>query len=70
MGQQLTTLTNVTIKSILDVVGVVHLPLSLLDEVFQRHLSVRHVAQIVTHGKTVKTPTVYCQVLIVVDEFC
>ena len=70
MGQQLTKLTNVTIKSILNVVGVVDLPLSLLDEVFQRYLSVRHVAQLVTHGKTVKTPTIYPQVLIAVDKFC
>ena len=70
MGQQLTTLTNVTIKSILDVAGVVDLPLSLLGEVFQRYLSVRHIAQLVTHGKTVKMPTIYRQVLIVVDKFC
>ena len=33
--------------------GVVDLPLSLLGEAFQRYLSVRHIAQLVTHGKSV-----------------
>ena len=57
-------------NSILDVAGVADLPLSLLGKVFQRYLSVRHMAQLVTHGKTVKTPTIYRQVLIVVDKSC
>ena len=70
MDLLVTALTNVTRNSILVVAGVVDLPLSLLDEVFQRYLSVRHIAQLVAHGKTVKTPTIYPQVLIVVDEFC
>ena len=43
--------TNVTKSSCLDVAGVVDLPLSLLGEVFQRYLAVRHIAQLVTHGK-------------------
>ena len=34
--------------------GVVDLLLSLLGESFQRYLPVRHIAQLVTHGKTVK----------------
>ena len=34
--------------------GVVDLPLSLLGEGFQRYLSVRRIAQLVTHGKGVK----------------
>ena len=33
---------------------VVDLPLSLLDEVFQRYLSARHIAQLETHSKTVR----------------
>ena len=33
---------------------VVDLPLSLLGEVFQRHLAVRYIARLVTHSKTVK----------------
>ena len=57
-------------KSILYVTRVEDLPLSLLGEVFQRYLSVSHIVQLVTHGKAVKTPTIYCQVLIVVDKFC
>ena len=44
--------TNVLKSSCLDVAGVVDLPLSLLSEAFQRNLSVRHIAQLVTHGKT------------------
>ena len=39
-------------SSILDVKGVVDLPLSLCNEVSQRYLSVRHIGQLVTHGKT------------------
>ena len=64
----------------------------ILGEVLQRYLSVRNMAQLVTHGKTVRivksvlckiiarkdlistkqfrVPTIYCQVLIVVDKFC
>ena len=34
--------------------GVVDLPLSLLKEVFQRYLSVKHACQLVTQGKTVR----------------
>ena len=33
---------------------VVDLPLSLLGEIFQRHLAVRYIAQRVTQDKTVK----------------
>ena len=70
MDLLVTALTNFTRNSILVVAGVVDLPLSLLGEVFQRYLPVRHIAQLVTHGKTVKTPTIYRQVLIAVDKFC
>ena len=41
-------LTNVTKNSILDVVGLVDLPLNLLGKVFHRHLSVKHTGQQVT----------------------
>ena len=41
-------------NSILEVVGVVDLPLSLLVEVFQRYLSLKHIGQLVKHGKTVR----------------
>ena len=34
--------------------GVVDFPLSLLGEVFQRYLSVKHTGQLATHGKTVR----------------
>ena len=37
----------------LDVAGVIDPPLSLLGEVFQRYLAVWHIAQPVTHYKTV-----------------
>ena len=47
-------LSNVTKNCFLDVPGVVDLPLSLLGEVFQRYSSVRHIAQLVTQGKTVR----------------
>ena len=40
-------ITNVTKSSCLDVAGVVDLPQSLLGEVFQRYVSVRHIAQLV-----------------------
>ena len=46
----LITLVNLT----LDVVGVVDLFLSLLKEVFQRYLSVKHAEHLVRHGKTVR----------------
>ena len=43
--------------------GVVDLPLSLLGKVFQRYLSVRHIARLVTHGKTVKiAKSVLCKI--------
>ena len=70
MLQQLTTLTDITRNSILDAAGVVDLPLSLLGDVFQRYLSVRYIAQLVIHGKTLNIPTIYRQVLIAVDKFC
>ena len=41
-------------KSILDVAGVVDLPLSLLGKVFQRYLSLKHKGQLVKHGKTAR----------------
>ena len=45
--------------------GVVDLPLSLLGEVFQRYLSVRHIAQLVTHGKTVRiVKSVLCKIIV------
>ena len=50
-------LSNLTKNCFLDVPGVVDLPLSLLGEVFQRYLSKvfqRHIAQLVTQGKTVR----------------
>ena len=43
-----------TKNSILDVVGVVDLPLNLSGEVVQRYLSVKHTGQLVLHGKTVR----------------
>ena len=44
--------------------GVVDLPLSLLGNVFQRYLSVGHVAQLVTHSKTVKiAKSVLCKII-------
>ena len=46
---------NVTKSFCLDFAGVVDLPLSLLGEVFQRYLLVRHIAQLLTHGKTENT---------------
>ena len=40
------------------------LPLSLSGEVFQRYLSVKHIAQLVTHGKTVKiAKSVLCKII-------
>ena len=45
---------NVTKSSCLDVAGAADLFLSLLGKVFQIYLSVRHMAQLVTHGKAVK----------------
>ena len=45
-------------NSILDVVMLTDLPLSLLKEVFQRYLSVKHKGQLVTHGKTVKVANI------------
>ena len=50
----ITALTNVTKNSILDVVRVIDFPLSLLREVFQRYLSVKHTGQLVTRDKTVR----------------
>ena len=50
MMDPLITLVNST----LDVVGVVDLFLSLLKEVFQRYLSVKHAEHLVRHGKTVR----------------
>ena len=47
-------LTKVTKSSNLVIGKLVDLPLSLLGEVFQRYLSVRRIAQLVTHGKTVR----------------
>ena len=41
-------------NSILDLVGVVDLPLSLPGEVFQRYLLVKHIGQLMTHSKIVK----------------
>ena len=43
-----------TKNSILDVVGVVDMPLSLSKEVFQRNLSVKLTGQLVTHVKAVR----------------
>ena len=57
--------TNATKSSWLDIVGVVDLPLRLLGEVFQRYLSVRHIAQLVTHGKTVRiVKSVLCKIIV------
>ena len=50
----LAALTTVTKSSSLDVAGVVDLLVSLLGELFQIFLSVRHIAQLATHGKTVE----------------
>ena len=57
-------LTTATKSSCLDAAGVVDLLLSLLGEIFRIYLSVRHIAQQVTHGKTVKTAkSVLCKVI-------
>ena len=57
-------ITNVTKSSCLDVAGVVDLPQSLLGEVFQRYVSVRHIAQLVAHGKTAKiAKSVLCKII-------
>ena len=69
-------LSNVTKNSILDVTGVVDLPLSLLDEVFQTYLSQKSVlCKIISRkgiisNKQFRAPTIYRQVLIFVDKFC
>ena len=69
-------LSNVTKNSILDVAGVVDLPLSLLDEVFQTCLSQKSVlCKIISRkdiisNKQFRAPTIYRQVLIFVDKFC
>ena len=53
-----------TKSSSLDVVRVVDLPLSLLGEVFQRYLSVRHIDQLETHDETVKiVNSVLCKII-------
>ena len=40
------------------------MPLSLLGEVFQIYLSVRHIVQLVTHGKTVKiAKPILCKII-------
>ena len=53
-----------TKSSCLDVQEFVDLPLCLLGYVFQRYLSVRHIAQLVTHGKTVKIAnSVLCKII-------
>ena len=47
-----------------NVAGVVDLPLSLLNKVFQRYLSVRHIAQLVAHGKTARiAKSVLCKIV-------
>ena len=57
-------LTNVMKSSCLYVAAVVDLLLSLLGEIFQRYLSVRPIAQLVTHGKTVKiAKSVLCKII-------
>ena len=64
MWQQLTALTTVTKSSCLDVAGLVDFLLSLLGDVFQTYLSVRHIAQLVTHGKTVEVAkSVLCKII-------
>ena len=69
-------LSNVTKNSILDVAGVVDLPLSLLDEVFQTYLSQKFVLcktisrKGIISNKQFRAPTIYRQVLIFVDKFC
>ena len=49
---KLTNLTNVSKTLILDVVVVADVPLSLLDEVFQRYLSVTHIGQLVINSES------------------
>ena len=44
--------------------GVVDLPLSLLGEVFQRYLSVKHTGQLVTYGKAARVAiSVLCKII-------
>ena len=44
--------------------GVVDMRLSLLGEVFRRYLSVRHIAQLVTHGNAVRiAKSVLCKII-------
>ena len=63
-------LTTVTESSYLDVVGVVDLLLSLVGEVFQRYFSVRHIAQLETHRKTVKiAKSALCKIIACKNNF-
>ena len=58
------TVVNGINYSCLGVAGVADLLLSLLGEVFQRYLSVRHIAQLVTHRKTEKiAKSVLCKII-------
>ena len=58
------TVVNDISYSCLGVSGVVDLLPSLLGEVFQRYLPVRHIAQLVTHGKTEKiAKSVLCKII-------
>ena len=44
--------------------AVVDFPLRLLGEFLRRYLSVRHIAQLVTHGKTVRiAKSVLCKII-------
>ena len=44
--------------------AVVDFPLRLLGEFLRRYLSVRHIAQLVTHGKTVRiVKSVLCKII-------
>ena len=47
-----------------DIAEVIDLPLSLSSEAFRRYLSIRHIAQLVTHGKTVKIAKSVLQILL------
>ena len=50
--------------SILDVKEVVDCPLSLLRDVFQGYLSVKHIGYLVTHGKSVRVlKVVICEII-------
>ena len=63
-------LTNALKNFILDVAGVLDFFLSLLDELYERYLSVRHIGQLSTPGENVRVPTsILCKIIARKDNF-